>query len=169
MPATVTAASICRVTSRPTYELIPFSDANRCEVWHSTMREEIQTLNANKTWTLVPFHPSMNVVGLWVYKIKLKVDGIIERYKTHLVTRGFTRQEGIDYFETFNPLIKQATVRLIFSIVVSHDWKIHQFDIHNAFLNGVFDEEAIWNNLQILLTLPFPFMCRLHKSLYDLK
>jgi hypothetical protein len=63
----------------------------------------------------------MNVVGLWVYKIKLKVDGIIERYKTRLVTRGFTRQEGIDYSETSNPLIKQATVRLIFSIVVSHD------------------------------------------------
>jgi hypothetical protein len=107
MHATVTAASICRVASPPTYELIAFTDANRYEVWHSTMREEIQTLCANKTWTLVPFHPLMNVVGsLLVYKIKFQVDGIIERYKTHLVTRGFTQQEGIDYSETFSPLIK---------------------------------------------------------------
>jgi len=111
------------------------------------MRKEIQTLRANKTWTLVPFHPSMNVVSLWVYTIKLQVDGIIERYKTRLVTRGFTQQEGIDYSETSSPVIKQATVKLIFSIVVLDDWKIHRFDIHNAFLNGVFDEETIWNNL----------------------
>ena len=76
-------------------------------MWHSAMREEIQALHANKTWTLVSFHLSMNVVGSWwVYKIKRRSDGSIERYKAHLVARGFTQQEGIDYSETFSPVIK---------------------------------------------------------------
>jgi len=90
------------------------------------MREEIQALRANKTWTLVSFHPSMNVVGSrWVYKIKRKSDGNVERYKAHLVTRSFTQQEGIDYSKTFSPIIKQTTIRLIFAIVVPCGWKIH--------------------------------------------
>ena len=68
----------------------------------------------------------MNVVGSrWVYKTKHKFDGSIERYKACLVTRGFTQQEDIDYSETFSSVIKQATVRLVFSIAVSCDWKIH--------------------------------------------
>ena len=71
------------------------------------MREKIQALYANRTWTLVSFHPSMNVVGSrWVYRIKRRADGSIERYKMRLVSRGFTLQEGIDYSETFSPIIK---------------------------------------------------------------
>jgi len=82
----------------------------------------------------------MNIVSSrWVYIIKHRVDGNIERYKACLVAGGFTQQEGIDYFETFSLVIKQATVRLVFSIVISRDWKIHQLDIHNVFLNRVLD------------------------------
>jgi hypothetical protein len=75
------------------------------------MCDEIAALRSNHTWPLVPFHPSMNVVGSgWVYRIKHRVDGSIERYKARLVARGFTQQEVIDYSETFSPVIKQATV-----------------------------------------------------------
>jgi hypothetical protein len=77
-----------------------------------------------------------------VYRIKCRVDGSIKRYNTRLVARGFTQQEGIDYSETFYPVIKQATLKLVFSIVVSCNWKIYQLDIHNAFLNGILTEEV---------------------------
>jgi len=107
------------------------------------MCDEIAALRSNRTWSLVLFHSSMNIVGSrWVYRIKRRVDGSIERYKARLVARGFTQQEGIDYSETSSPVIKQATVRLVFSIVVSRNWKIYQLDIHNAFLNGVLTKEV---------------------------
>jgi len=135
------------------------------------MHEKIQVLRANRTWTLVPFHPSMNVIGSrWVYKIKHKSDGSIEWYKVRLVARGFIQQEGIDYSETFNPVIKQATVRLVFSIVVLCGWKIHQLDIHNAFLNGVLDEEVYMKQPPGFVDSALPSdLCCLHISLYGLK
>jgi hypothetical protein len=140
---TVSAASYSRIVSLPTHEPLVFNDANWYEAWHSAMRKEIQALLANKTWTLVSFHPSMNVVGgRQVYRIKRRFDGSIERYKASLVARDFTQQEGIDYSKTFSPIIKQATVRLVFSIIISYNWKIHQRDIHNTFLNGILDEEV---------------------------
>jgi histone deacetylase 1/2 len=169
--AATSAVSFSQVVSLPSHEPFVFNDANRYEAWHSAMCEEIQALRANKTWTLVSFHPSMNVVGSrWVYKIKHKSDGSIERYKVCLVARGFTQQEGIDYSETFSPVIKQAIVRLVFSIVVSCGWKIHQLNIHNAFLNGVLDEEVYMKQPPGFVDYALPsHVCRLHKSLYGLK
>jgi len=88
-------------------EPLAFSAADRYTVWHDAMCDEIKALRSNHTWSLVPFHPSMNVVGSrWVYRIKHHVDGSVERYKAHLIARGFTQQEGIDYSETFSPVIK---------------------------------------------------------------
>ena len=85
----------------------------------------------------------MNVVdSRWVYKIKHRVDSSIEWYKERLVARGFTQQEGIYYSETFSLVVKPVTVRLIFSIAVSRNWKIYQLDIHNVFLNDVLAEEV---------------------------
>lgn len=102
------------------------------------MKDKIQVLCSNETWSLVLFHPSINIVGsLWVSKIKHRANGSIERYKARLVTLSFTQQEGIDYSNTFSLVIKQATVKLVFSITVSHGWMIHLLDIHNVFLNGV--------------------------------
>jgi hypothetical protein len=103
--------------SSPTYEPFIFSNADKNEVWHDVRRDEIQALRSNNTWSLVPFHLSMNVVSSrWVYKIKNLVDDSVERYKARLVARGFTQQEGIDYSETFSLVVKHATVKLVFSL-----------------------------------------------------
>jgi hypothetical protein len=105
-----------------------------------------------------------------VYKIKRRSNCSIKRYKARLVDRGFTQQEGIDYSETFSPVIKHATVRLVFSIAISCGWKIHQLDIHNAFLNGVLDEEVYMKQPPGFVDSALPSnVCRLHKSLYGLK
>jgi len=111
------AASHYRVMSSPTYEPFIFSNADKNEVWHDVRRDEIQALRSNNTWSLVPFHLSMNVVSSrWVYKIKNLMDDSVERYKARLVARGFTQQEGIDYSETFSLVVKHATVKLVFSL-----------------------------------------------------
>jgi len=135
------------------------------------MHEKIQALCSNDTWSLIPYHPFMNVVGnQWAYRIKRHVDGSIERYKARLIARGFTQQKGIDYSETFNPVIKQSTVRLVFFIVVSYNWKIHQLDIHNAFLNSVLHEQVYMKQPLGFVDSTLPsHVYRLYKSLYGLK
>jgi len=113
----------------------------------------------------------MNVVGCrWVYKIKLRADGIVERYKTRLVARWFTQQKGIDYSETFSPVVKPTTVCLVLTIAVSNCWQIRQLDVHNAFLNGSFQEVVYMQQPTRFVDPVLPtHVCRLHKSLYGLK
>jgi hypothetical protein len=87
--------------------------------WHIAMKAEIVALHANGTWSLVPFDPSMNVIGCrWAYKIKRRAAGAINCYKARLVAQGFTH-EGINYSEIFSPMVKPTTVQLILTIVVS--------------------------------------------------
>jgi histone deacetylase 1/2 len=87
------------------------------------MKSEIAALHTNGTWSLVPFDPSMKVVGCrWVFKIKHRADGAINHYKARLVARGFTQQEGIDYSEIFSLIVKPITVQLVLAIVVSKGW-----------------------------------------------
>ena len=71
-----------------------------------------------------------------MYKIKRKVDGGIERFKSYLVTKGFHQQEGVDFGETFSPMVKPTTIRMVLSLAVSRGWHLRQIDIQNAFLHG---------------------------------
>ena len=106
--STVADTASTRVLLSPSSEPLAFSDADKYIAWYDAMCDEIKTLHSNHMWSLVPFHPSMNVVGSrWVYQIKCRVDGNIERYKACLVARGFTQQEGIDYSETSAQLLSR--------------------------------------------------------------
>ncbi|GJR31062.1 ribonuclease H-like domain-containing protein [Tanacetum coccineum] len=113
------------------------------------MNEEMQALYENNTWDLVELPRNRRAIGSkWVYKTKLKSTGEIDRYKARLVAKGFNQKEGIDYEETFSPVVKIGTVRCLISLAVKNGWCLFQLDVNNAFLYGNLDEDAPrqWNN-----------------------
>jgi len=135
------------------------------------MQEEIDALHAQGTWDLVPLLHAKNLVGCkWVYRIKKNTDGSIARHKAHLVAKGFSQKEGIDYNETFSPVVKPTTIRLVLALVAQFHWPLRQLDVKNAFLHGVLQEEVYMTQPQGLTSKIYPdFVCRLCKSLYGLK
>jgi hypothetical protein len=107
------------------------------------MNVEIDALEANDTWRLTSLPPHKHVIGCkWVYKVKLKADGSLEMYKARLVTKGYTQNEGLDYYETFSPVAKLTTVRWLLAVAAAKNWHLHQLDVNNAFLHGDLDEEV---------------------------
>jgi hypothetical protein len=119
-------------------------DALKNDNWKRAMDEEYEALMVNKTWHLVPpNHARKNVIDCkWVYKIKNKADGSIDRYKARLVAKGFKQRYGIDYEDTFSHVVKSGTIRLVLSIAVSRGWNLRQLDVKNAFLHGVLEENV---------------------------
>ncbi|WVZ54648.1 hypothetical protein U9M48_005413 [Paspalum notatum var. saurae] len=111
--------------------------------WKQAMKEEYMALLKNKTWHLVAPVKGANLIDCkWVYRIKRKADGTIDRYKARLVAKGFKQRYGIDYEDTFSPVVKIATIRLVLSVAVSNGWELRQLDVQNAFLHGILEEEV---------------------------
>lgn len=102
--------------------------------WQEAMQQGFDALLSNHTWSLCPRPTSHNVIhNKWVYKIKQMPDGSIERFKALLVAKGFEQLNGIDYTETFNPVIKPSTIRIVLALAVQFDWSIGQLEVSNAF------------------------------------
>lgn len=139
--------------------------------WKSAMNREITTLERAGTWTTVPRPTNKNIVGSkWVFRIKRKADGTIEKYKARLVAQGFTQKFGVDYFDTFSPVAKLSSFRIILAIAARNDWDADTFDFNGAYLNGELDEDE-----DIYMKPPPGYdsegeqVKHLHKSLYGLK
>ncbi|GMI77806.1 hypothetical protein HRI_001449800 [Hibiscus trionum] len=157
-------------------ESIPIEPANyeeaaRSPKWKKAMEEEIEALNNNQTWDLVPKPKDVMPISCkWVYKVKTRPDNSIERYKARLVARGFSQQYGIDYEETFSPVAKITTVRVLLALAANKSWKLWQMDVKNAFLHGELDKDIYMEQPRGFESKSHPeHVCKLKKALYGLK
>jgi hypothetical protein len=133
------------------------------------MDEEYDALIQNGTWHLVPATHGQNVIDCkWVYKVKRKADGTVDRYKARLVAKGFKQRYGIDYEDTFSPVVKAATIHVVLSLAVSRGWHLCQLDVKNAFLHGLLQEEVYMRQPPGYETR-LGHVCKLDKALYGLK
>jgi len=138
--------------------------------WRRAMEDEYAALMENHIWDLMPRPAKAIVVTDKIFKHKFHADGSLDRYKAHWVLRGFTQRPGIDYYETFSPVVKRATVRTVFTLAHSRDWLIHQLDVKNSFLHGTLSETMYCSQPMGFANSALPqHVCRLNKSLYGLK
>ncbi|XP_078438594.1 uncharacterized protein LOC144709063 [Wolffia australiana] len=148
-----------------------FSVAMAHPDWRNAMTSEYHELLRNGTWTLVPPLPHARILGCkWVYRLKLHPDGSVDRHKARLVAQGFRQTLGVDFDESFSPVIKIITVHLLLATAVSRGWCIHQLDVSNAFLHGDLQETVYMRQPPGFThpTLP-SHVCLLRKSIYGLK
>lgn len=137
--------------------------------WVKAMKSEIASLEMNKTWVLVELPVGKKAISSrWLYKIKRHADGTIERYKARLVAKGYTQVAGIDYKETFSPVVRYDTIRAVLALSVEENLHLSQLDVETAFLHGDLEED-------IYMHQPEGYndgssrVCKLVKSLYGLK
>lgn len=147
-----------------------YTQASKLECWRNAMTPEINALEQNHTWTLVELPPRKHPIGCkWVYKVKYHADGTNEQYKARLVAKGYTQMEGVDFFDTFSPVAKMTTVKVILAIAGTRNWFLEQLDVNNAFLHGDLHEE-VYMKLPPGVSSSIPNqVCKLQKSLYGLK
>lgn len=148
-----------------------YDDAVKFSEWRNAMQEEIHMIEKNQTWVLVDRPSNKNVIGVkWVFRTKLNADGSINKHKARLVAKGYAQQHGVDYFDTFAPVARLDTIRLLLALAAKKGWKIFQLDVKSAFLNGFLEEE-------IYVEQPEGFVTKrvedkvylLKKALYGLK
>ena len=106
----------------------------------------------------------------WIFKKKIKAGGSIDKYKARLVIKGYKQKEGLDYFDTYSPVTRMSSIRMLIAIAAIHNLEIHQMDVKTAFLNGDLDEEIYMEQSEgFIVPGQEKKVCRLVKSLYGLK
>ncbi|GKC62254.1 retrovirus-related pol polyprotein from transposon TNT 1-94 [Tanacetum coccineum] len=140
------------------------------ERWVKAMKDELAALERNETWTITSIPEGHKpITSKWVFKTKYKPNETVERLKARLVVRGFNQQEGLDYKDTFSPVAKLATVRVLIALATVKQWPLHQLDINNAFLHGYIDDEIYMLPHEGYNKASKRQVCKLSKSLYGLK
>jgi len=149
-------------------EALNGSDAH---LWKAAMQTEMDSIKENNVYDLVKLPNDQKAIGCrWVFKQKTGADGTVNTYKARLVAQGYSQEFGIDYDETFSPVVRFESVRSILALAVEKDLEIHQMDVSSAFLNGEL-EETIYMKQPEGFVIPEKehLVCKLNKSIYGLK
>lgn len=139
--------------------------------WKEAINSEIESIMANHTWELVDLPPGARTIGCkWIFKRKMKPDGTIDKFKARLVAKGYSQKKDVDYFDTYAPVSRIASIRILFALASIYNLIIHQMDVKTAFLNGDLDEEIYMEQPEgCVVPGKENKVCKLVKSLYGLK
>jgi hypothetical protein len=140
------------------------------DYWKEAVRSDMESIMSNGTWVVVERPYRCKPVGCkWVLKKKLRPDGTIGKYKARLVAKGYTQKEEEDFFDTYSPVARLTTIRVLLSLAASHGLLVHQMDVKTAFLNGELEEEIYMDHLEgFVVKGQEGMLCKLVKSLYGL-
>jgi hypothetical protein len=141
------------------------------DFWKEAIRSEMDYIMSNATWEVVERPYGCKPIGSkWVFKKKLRPDGTIERYKARLVIKGYSQKESEDFFDTYSPVARLTTIRVLLSLATSHGLLVHQMDVKTTFLNGeVYDEIYMEQPAGFVANDQEGMVCKLLKPLYGLK
>ena len=114
-------------------------------LWKEAIKSEIDSILQNHTWELVDLPPGCKPLGSkWIFKRKMKADGTIDKYKARLVIKGYRQKEGLDYFDTYSPVTRINSIRMILAIATLQNLEVHQMNVKIAFLNRDLDEKNLY-------------------------
>ncbi|GJW08699.1 retrovirus-related pol polyprotein from transposon TNT 1-94 [Tanacetum coccineum] len=147
------------------------NEALKDENWVMVMQEELNQFKTNNVWELVLNPMDMDIIGTkWVYRNKLDENGVVTRNKSRLIAQGYNQQEGIDYDETYAPVARLESIRILLAYACALDFKLYQMDVKSAFLNGFINEEVYVAQPPGFINFAKPnYVYKLKKALYDLK
>ncbi|PKU85306.1 Retrovirus-related Pol polyprotein from transposon TNT 1-94 [Dendrobium catenatum] len=148
-----------------------FKETSKHLEWRKAMADEFVALQQQGTWDLVPPPSSAPVLGCkWTFRKKFNSDGNVARFKARLVAQGNQQEYDIDYGETFSPVSKLPTIRVLFTIALSKGWSVQQLDVSNAFLHGQLTDTVYMAQPRGFIDNEFPdHVCHLRKSIYGLR
>jgi hypothetical protein len=146
-------------------------EANNHDDWIRAMNEELDQIEKNNTWELVPRPEDKNVIGSkWVFKNEMNEKGLVVRNKARLVSKGYAQVEGHYFDETFAPMERLEAIRIFLSYSCHNNFKVYQMDVKLTFLNGDLEEEVYMEQPEGLSLKDIPdYICKLKKALYGLK
>jgi hypothetical protein len=148
-----------------------FEEASKDEFWNKAMDEELDQIEKNDTWEFILRPKNKNVIDTkWVFRNKLNEDGQVTRNKAILVCKGYAQVEGIDFEETFAPVVRMEAIRFLLAYTCSKNIKVYQMDVRSTFLNGELEEEVYIEQPEgFKLSKNADYVCKLKKALYVLK
>jgi hypothetical protein len=141
------------------------------EKWLEAMDKEYAALLKSNTFTLVPLPNNRKAIeARWLFKVKRKADGTIDRYKARWVAKGYSQKFGIDYYDTYAPVVRLENLRFLIAYATQHELHIDQMDVDSAFLQAELQEDIYVEQPEGFISTKYPqYVCKLNKSLYGLK